>query len=139
MGGKIYTPLGSWYHATKHALEGWSDCLRLELAPFNIDVVIIEPGAIKSEFGDVMLAPMMERSGSSAYSAMAKKMAEMAKTSYEKGMASEPGVIAKVVSQAVKAKNPKTRYVAGKLAKPLLFLRKYLGDRIFDKIITSAG
>ncbi len=139
MGGKIYTPLGSWYHATKHALEGWSDCLRLELAPFNIDVVIIEPGAIKTEFGDVMLAPMMERSGNTAYSAMAKKMAEMAKTSYEKGMASEPAVIANVVSQAVKAKNPKTRYVAGKLAKPLLFLRKYLGDRIFDKIITSAG
>ena len=46
VGGKIYTPLGSWYHATKHALEGWSDCLRLEVAPFGIDVVIIEPGAI---------------------------------------------------------------------------------------------
>ena len=47
MGGKMYTPLGAWYHATKHALEGWSDCLRLELAPFNINVVVIEPGAIK--------------------------------------------------------------------------------------------
>jgi NADP-dependent 3-hydroxy acid dehydrogenase YdfG len=44
MGGKMYTPLGAWYHATKHALEGWSDCLRLELKEFGIDVVIIEPG-----------------------------------------------------------------------------------------------
>lgn len=43
MGGKIYTPLGSWYHATKHAVQGWSDCLRIELAPFGIQVVIIEP------------------------------------------------------------------------------------------------
>jgi len=51
MGGKIYTPLGSWYHASKHALEGWSDCLRIELAPFGIDVIIIEPGIIETEFG----------------------------------------------------------------------------------------
>lgn len=75
MGGKMYTPLGAWYHASKHALEGWSDCLRLELAQFGIDVVIIEPGAIKTEFGDVMAAPMLERSGSGAYSAIAQKMA----------------------------------------------------------------
>ena len=138
MGGKIYTPLGSWYHATKHALEGWSDCLRLELAPFNINVVIIEPGIIKTEFDDVMLEPMMERSGNSAYSDMAKKLKQRTKQSYEKRNASEPTVIAKVVSQAVKAKKPKTRYVAGKLAKPLIFLRKWLGDRIFDKIISGA-
>ena len=139
MGGKIYTPLGSWYHATKHALEGWSDCLRLELAPFNIDVVIIEPGAIKTEFGDVMLAPMMERSGNSAYSAMAKKMEQMTKSSYEQGNASDPSVIAKVVSQAVKAKKPQTRYAVGKFAKPMIFMRKWLGDRLFDKIIMNAG
>ena len=41
IGGKIYTPFGAWYHATKHALEGWSDCLRIEVKPFGIDVVII--------------------------------------------------------------------------------------------------
>ena len=51
MGGKMYTPLGAWYHATKHALEGWSDCLRLELKQFGIDVVVIEPGGIATEFG----------------------------------------------------------------------------------------
>lgn len=137
IGGKMYSPLGSWYHATKHALEGWSDCLRLELTPFNIDVVIVEPGAIKTEFGDVMLAPMMKRSGNSAYAAMAKKMEQMIK-SYEKpGNASDPTVIAKVVSQAIKAEKPKTRYAAGKLAKPLMFMRKWLGDRIFDKIIMN--
>ena len=138
MGGKIYTPLGSWYHATKHALEGWSDCLRLELAPFNIDVVIIEPGAIQTEFGDVMLEPMMARSGSSAYSDIAKKMAQATKNAYEKGNSSPPSAIAQVVSQAVKAKKPKTRYAAGQFAKPLMFLRKWFSDRIFDRIITTA-
>lgn len=49
VGGKIYEPLGSWYHATKFAVEGLSDCLRLELKPFGIDVIIIEPGPIKTE------------------------------------------------------------------------------------------
>ena len=53
VGGKIY-PLGAWYHATKHALEGWSDSLRLELAQFGIDVVIIQPGSIKTEFDSAM-------------------------------------------------------------------------------------
>src|SRR5215210_7236694 len=53
MGGKIYTPLGSWYHASKHALEGWSDCLRLELRRFGIDVIVVEPGLIETMFGEV--------------------------------------------------------------------------------------
>ena len=139
IGGKIYSPLGSWYHATKHALEGWSDCLRLELEPFNVDVVVIEPGGIKTEFGDVMLAPMMKRSGNSAYSATAEKMKQIIKSYEEPGNASDPSVIARVVSQAIKAKRPKTRYATGKLALPLLFMRKWLGDRIFDKIIMSVG
>ncbi len=137
--GKTYSPLGSWYYAAKHALEGWSDCLRLELTPFNIDVVIIEPGVIKTNFGDVTLPPMMERSGNSAYSAMAKKIEKMIKSYNDPGNASDPSVIAKVVSQAIKVKKPKTRYPAGKLAKPLIFMRKWLGDRIFDKIIMSGG
>ena len=51
--GKTYFPFGAWYIATKHALEGWSDTLRLELHPFNIKVAIIEPGAIRTEFMDV--------------------------------------------------------------------------------------
>jgi short-subunit dehydrogenase len=50
MGGKIYTPLGAWYHATKHAVEGFSDCLRLELKEFGINVVVLEPGLIDTGF-----------------------------------------------------------------------------------------
>ena len=62
VGGKVYSPFGAWYHSTKHALEGWSDCLRLELKPFNIDVVLIEPGAIATEFGSLMYDGILERS-----------------------------------------------------------------------------
>ena len=137
MGGKIYTPLGAWYHATKHALEGWSDCLRLELKQFGIDVVIIEPGIIKTEFGDVMTAPMMERSGTTAYATLAKSVEKATSDSYEKGGSSPASVISNLISKAVKARKPKTRYVAGKLAKPLMFVRKYFGDRFFDWAVMS--
>ncbi|WP_299215487.1 oxidoreductase [uncultured Aquimarina sp.] len=138
MGGKMYTPLGSWYHATKHALEGWSDCLRLEVAQFGIDVVIIQPGAIQTEFGDVMTKPLMERSGNTAYSKLAKAIEKSTIDTYNKtGGGSPSSVISNLISKAIKARKPKTRYVAGKYAKPMLFIRKYFGDRIFDKLIMS--
>ncbi|NET35766.1 MAG: oxidoreductase [Cyanothece sp. SIO1E1] len=137
MGGKMYTPLGAWYHASKHALEGWSDCLRLELAQFGIDVVIIEPGAIETEFGDVMATPMLERSGSGAYAEMAQTMAKATQESYKPGNGSPPSVIADVVSSAIKARKPKTRYAAGKFAKPMILIRTWLGDRIFDRVVMS--
>jgi NAD(P)-dependent dehydrogenase (short-subunit alcohol dehydrogenase family) len=137
MGGKIYTPLGSWYHATKHALEGWSDCLRSELAQFGIKVIIIEPGIIKTEFGTTLLGPMMERSGSSAYAEMARAVASATENSYEKGGGSHPAVVSRTVSKALKARKPNTRYVVGKFAKPLIFVRKWFSDRVFDKAIMS--
>ncbi len=138
MGGKIYTPLGSWYHATKHAVEGWSDCLRIELAPFGIQVVIIEPGAIATEWDNIMLDPMLKRSGHGPYQAMAQAMAKAMHSSYGKeGAASPPSVVAEAILQAVRARRPKTRYVVGKLAKPLMFIRKYFGDRVFDMAIMS--
>ena len=137
MGGKMYTPLGAWYHATKHALEGWSDCLRLELAQFNINVVIIEPGAINTEFGEVMYQPMVERAQGTPYETMSNKLAKATMDMYENGGGSAPSVITGLVSEAVKAKKPKTRYRAGKFAKPMVWIRTYLGDRIFDKVVLS--
>ncbi len=137
VGGKIYTPLGSWYHATKHALEGWSDCLRLELKRFGIHVVIVEPGAVITEFGDVMTAPMLERSGDTVYAPLAKRVAEMTKKAYEGRRGSPPSVIAEVISKAVRAPRPKTRYAAGKYSFMTLFLRRWLSDRLFDRVIMS--
>jgi short-subunit dehydrogenase len=137
MGGKIYTPLGAWYHATKHALEGWSDCLRLEVNQFGIDVIIIEPGMIMTSFGDVLLKPMLQRSGNTAYAGFAKSVASATETAYQKGSGSPSSVIAKVIAKAIQVKKPKTRYAAGKLAKPLIFFRKWFGDRLFDKAILS--
>jgi short-subunit dehydrogenase len=133
MGGKIYTPLGAWYHASKHALEGWSDCLRLELKRFNIKVIIIEPGVIATAFGDVMSAPLMKISGEGAYKNLAQHMAKSTIDNYDKpNAATQPSAIADTILKAIKSENPKTRYSAGKLAKPLMLLRKWFGDKFFD-------
>ncbi len=138
IGGKIYTPLGAWYIATKHALEGWSDCLRIETKQFGINVVIVEPGLIITEFGDVMNQPMLDRSEGGAYENHAQSLATALEESYKKPNAgSPPSVIANVISKAVKSRKPKTRYAAGKMAKPLLFARRWLSDRMFDKAVMS--
>ena len=137
MGGKIYTLLGGWYHATKHALEGWSDSLRLELAPFGINVVVVEPGLIETGFGNVVAESLLKRSGSGAYAELTQAVAESTKDAYRPGRGSNPKVIAAVVSKAVKAKRPRTRYTAGKYAKAMIAMRNWLGDRMFDRVILS--
>lgn len=138
MGGKIYTPLGAWYHATKHAIEGFSDCLRIELAPHGIKVVIIEPGIIATGFGEVMSGPMLERSGKGPYRALATATAKAVQDAYAKpGGASPASVVADGIMEAVSASQPRTRYVMGKMAKPMMFIRKYFGDRFFDKALMS--
>lgn len=138
MGGKIYTPLRAWYHATKHALEGWSDCLRLELAPFGIDDVVVEPGAIKTEFSDVFVEPMLQRSGDGPYGDFARRVAKASRDPYERGRSSPPEVVANVIARALQARRPRTRYVVGAFARPLLFVRKWLGDRVFDRVVVLA-
>jgi len=138
MGGKIYTPLGAWYHATKFALEGWSDCLRLELAAFGIDVIVIQPGIITTEFGEVVSGPMLERSGSTAYAELASSVANATENSYKEGGGSPPEVIADTISGALKSPRPKTRYVKGKMAAPLLFLRRFVSDKMFDRLIKAS-
>lgn len=137
MGGKIYTVLGAWYHATKHALEGWSDSLRLEVEPFGIRVVVIEPGMIETGFGDAASRGIVERSGSGPYAKVARSVAASMERSYGHGQGTDPKVIADMVGDAVKSARPKTRYAAGKYAKLMIWVRKWLGDRVFDRLIKS--
>lgn len=140
MGGKIYTPLGAWYHATKHALEGWSDALRLELKAFNIDVVIIEPGGIETLWGTVAADNIERITSKGPYKEFGKQTAASMRSRYEQpGVLSPPSVVAGTVSKAINAKRPKTRYVTGKYARTSILTRKFLGDRIYDKIILASS
>lgn len=135
IGGRVYTPMGAWYHASKHALEGWSDCLRLELAPYGIRVVIVEPGAIETEFAEIAIAPLLKRSEGGPYADFARKMAAATRRTYLDKKASHPDLIAGIIVKAVESRRPRTRYVAGYLGKPVIWARRILGDRGFDWMV----
>lgn len=137
MGGKMYTPFGAWYHATKHALEGFSDVLRLELSAFGIDVVIVEPGGIKTEWGRIAADNLEASSSGGAYARGARTAARSMRELYGSQRLTDPERIAQVILKAATARRPKTRYVAGFMARPALFLRKLLPDRAFDRIISK--
>ena len=135
--GKVYFAMGAWYVSSKHALEGWSDSLRVELKPFNIDVVIIEPGAISTEFNDVSLNPLVEQFGNGPYSEMVNSLADFSRDAEKDNKnSSPPSVITNLVMTAIISKRPKPRYAGGAMVKPVMFIRKWGGDRLYDWIIT---
>lgn len=139
MGGKIYTPLGGWYHGTKYALEALSDCLRLEVAPFGIDVVVIEPGGIATEWGGIAADNLEKTSANGPYKRQAEAVAKSLRSEGNANRNSPPSVIADAIGKAVTARRPKTRYAVGFGAKPLITAGKILSDRQFDALITRAS
>jgi short-subunit dehydrogenase len=136
VGGKIALPLGAWYHASKFAIEALSDAMRLEVKPFGIDVIVIEPGGTNSEWGDVALESMVRVSGDTAYKEMVKSLDKGFKQTLNKNV--EPIVIARLIKKGIEANKPKTRYVGGYMAKPMLFLRNLLSDKMLDRIFMSS-
>lgn len=135
VGGKVTLPMGSWYHASKFAVEGLSDALRKEVQSFGIDVIVIEPGGVKSEMTGLGSEYLTKVSGNTAYAGLAKRVRSMYDTTAKN--ASDPVVIAKLVLKGIEAKKPKTRYAGASGAKLLLFMRKLLSDRMFDKVTMS--
>ncbi|MDH7446423.1 oxidoreductase [Aquimarina sp. 2201CG14-23] len=136
IGGKIGEPHGSWYHATKFAVEGLSDSIRMELKQFGIDVVVIQPGAIKTEWNKIARENLAKVSGNTAYSTLAQKHVKLLEKADDK-YGSEPIVIAKTIAKAIEAKKPKTRYVSGGGGKLILRIRKMVSDRMFDAIMLN--
>jgi short-subunit dehydrogenase len=136
VGGKIALPLGAWYHASKFAIEALSDAMRLEVKQFGIDVIVIEPGGTNSEWGDVALESMERVSGNTAYKEMVKSLDKGFKQTLNKN--AEPIVIARLIKKGIEANKPKTRYVGGYMAKPMLFLRNLLSDKMLDRILMSS-
>ncbi|MFV2020081.1 oxidoreductase [Micromonospora sp. LOL_023] len=130
IGGKIHEPLGGWYHATKFAVEGLSDSMRMELAPLGIDVVVIQPGAIATEWSAIAGQHLLATSGRGPYADQAARGAAI--FAVEDSPASPPSVVADAVAKAVRARRPRTRYVVGRGAKVILAARRMLPDRGFD-------
>lgn len=139
VGGRIYTPLGAWYHSTKHALEGLSDCLAYELKKFGINVCLLQPGMIVTEFNDVMLENLQKNSKNSPYSKLNKAMINGIKKNIKNPIGSHPIVVAKCVEKIIVSKRPKKRYLVGYGARSMLFIRNWFGDRFFEFILKLAG
>jgi len=139
MGGRLTLPGGAFYHATKYAVEAISDALRFEVRPFGIHVVVIEPGPIKTRFGDTAIAGIQEASGS-PYAGFNRILAQRIKEAYEGPMgrlAAEPEAVARVIEKAISAERPRTRYVVTVAARVLMGLRRWLPDRAFDGFLRT--
>lgn len=130
MGGKMYFGLGAWYHGSKHALEGWSDCLRVDVKEFGIDVVIVEPGIINTNFYNVMFEKGARYIENSNYGHMYKRLQDSGLT-----VSSEPEEISEVINEIVENPDPETRYMRGSLAHFLVNKRILEGDRAFDDFL----
>lgn len=135
IGGKGWEPFGAWYHSTKFALEGLSDCLRVELKPFGIDVIVIEPGAINTEWTPIAHDSLLARSGQTAYGPYARRHAKMFENVTTSSLPSPPEKVADIIVRAVTVRRPRTRYAAAGGAKFFLFLNRVLSDRAQDKLM----
>ncbi|OIN56746.1 oxidoreductase [Arsenicibacter rosenii] len=135
VGGKVGLPMGSWYHASKFAVEGLSDSLRNEVRPFGIDVIVIEPGGTKSEMISIGGNDLQRVSGKTVYKPQADRLVKMY-DDIEKN-AVEPVEIAKLIKKGIEARRPRARYVGGGMAGVMLFFRKILSDKLFDRLIIS--
>src|ERR1700761_7563492 len=135
IGGKFAGPLGGWYYASKHALEGYSDTLRMEVQAFGIDVIVIEPGGVDSEWARIAFDSAKEYSGQGVYGPL---LASMLNLPILKRKMPPPSIITDLLLKALRSKRPRTRYHGGYMASLILFLKWFLPDRMMDWIIMSS-
>jgi NAD(P)-dependent dehydrogenase (short-subunit alcohol dehydrogenase family) len=139
MGGRITLPGAGAYHATKYALEALSDALRYEVAGFGVQVVIIEPGPVHTEFGSTAAVSMGQAADQGPYSDFKDGVdALMARvySSEPKGSA-KPEAVARVIEGAITALRPRARYLVGATARSLVGAHAVLPDRVWDRFLAS--
>ena len=137
MGGRLVFPGGGFYHATKHAVEALSDALRFEVRGYGIQVVVIEPGLIRSGFGDAAAASIEARPEvGTEYDDFNAAVAKATRESYEQGaaarLAGSPDDVARAIGRALAARHPKARIKVGPSARLLLAQRRWSSDRAWD-------
>jgi NAD(P)-dependent dehydrogenase (short-subunit alcohol dehydrogenase family) len=131
--GRFGFPTGSAYVSTKFAVEGLSESMSYELEPFGIRVAVVEPGVIRTNFGDGLIVAKKSRDPNSPYSQMMQRSA----AGFEKMMknASSPDVVAKVVLNAIRDENPSLRYLAGSDVETWLGGKRKVADEEFYKMM----
>ncbi len=141
MGGKLTFPGGGFYHATKHAIESISDALRFEVRGFGIDVILIEPGIIRTQFDKTAVGGLPGQSPDSPYVGFMRRVAEATRDAYTKGvlakLGGEPDDVARVIEKALEARSPKARYTVTASAKALLLQRAIFSDSMWDAFLAQ--
>ena len=137
MGGRITFPVGGFYHATKYAVEAISDALRVEVKPFGIDVILVEPGLIRSNFESRVNQGLESGSGAdggdTAYTDLLTANEKNTTGGYANDfMATGPEAVAAVIAKALESPRPRSRYVVTSAAKVMINLRRFGGDRVWD-------
>jgi NAD(P)-dependent dehydrogenase (short-subunit alcohol dehydrogenase family) len=138
VGGKIWEPLGSWYHAAKFAVEGLSDSLRAEVAQFGIKVIVIEPGAIRTEWAAISADNLDAASAGTPYRDQARFVSGTLRATDKSRLTSGPAIVADAIGKAVQNPRPRTRYAVGGGARSILFAQRVLTDRGFDRLIRTS-
>lgn len=137
--GKSVLFYGGWYHVTKYSVEAFSDALRIEMKPFGIDVVMIEPGGIKTEWGHIAADHLAESSKGTVYEETGLQEAENFHWVYETNFLSQPSVVTKTMCKAVNSRRPRARYRTGAFANSIVFFHWLLPTRCWDAVVRCLG
>lgn len=137
--GKSVLYYGGWYHVTKYSVEALSDAMRMELKPFGIDVVIIEPGLIRTDWGHIAADHLEESTVGTAYAETGGNMAKNMHYMYDLKWPAGPRVVTRALLRAVKSRRPKVRYRIGTGAGSLVFFHWLLPSRWWDAINRKMG
>lgn len=137
--GRVVFYFGGWYHVSKYAVEALSDALRMEVQPFGIDVVLIEPGGIKTNWGIIAADHLVASSAGTVYETAAANESTTLRKAYSSNWLSSPSVISKAICRAVRAKRPRTRYHAGFASRTSLFFHALLPTRWWDALMRKGG
>ncbi|MGN6189046.1 MAG: SDR family NAD(P)-dependent oxidoreductase [Conexibacter sp.] len=147
MGGRLVFPGGGWYHATKHALEAVSDALRFEVRGFGIDVILLEPGLITTEFGNAAVASMSEVDGppsgaapTDPYATFNATVGSATQGAYEgplRLLGGGPDRVAKVIEKSIRKRRAPTRVTITPSAKLSIPSRRLLPDRAWDALMRA--
>ena len=137
--GRAVFYFGGWYHVTKYSVEALSDAMRMELKPFGIDVVMIEPGAIKTDWGIIAARHLAESTKDTAYEPTAAPWAKTMDWAYRSNLISSPRVITRAILRAVDSRRPRARYRKGRLSGTVIFLHWLLPARCWDALMRRFG
>ena len=142
MGGRITFPVGGFYHASKYAVEAISDALRVEVKPFGIEVILVEPGLIRTNFesrvNESLEMGIPPHGEDTAYTDLLAASDKSTTSGYASDfMTTSPEAVAAVILRAVESDRPRSRYVVTSAAKAMISLRRFGGDRVWDATMRS--